>query len=127
MNAGDTFFEPGDGGHLWMVLSTEAQDGTVALANLTTHDPDRRRLCSEQCIVIRRGEHPFVRHDSCVYYDDAYLAPTYWIQRGVEEGTNRLSEPLSAQLLARVRQGALDSPLTLADAKAAIRQDRQGR
>ena len=36
-----------------MVLTSETQDGQVAVANLTTHDPERRRLCDDRCVLIR--------------------------------------------------------------------------
>ena len=124
MNPGDTFFESGKEGHLWMVLTAEASDGTIALANLTTHDLNRRRLCSEQCMIVHPGEHPFVRRDSCVYLDGAYLGNAHWVQQGIDSGINHAWDPLTPQLLERIRREALASLLTPPEVREAIRRDR---
>ena len=106
-------------------LTAESPDGQVVVANLTTHNAEKY-WCSEGCVLVRPGEHPYVSHDSCVFYRDAFLTSSSVLQRGVDNRTYRMHEPLSAALLARIRRGALDSPLTVADVKAAIREDRQG-
>lgn len=126
MNPGDTLIGLDEQGHLWMVLTSEGANGQVVVANLTTHDPEKY-WCSERCVLVRPGEHPYPERDSCVFYRDAFLTSASVLRRGVDNRTYRMNEPLSAELLARVRQGALDSPLALADVQAAIRQDRQRR
>ncbi len=126
MNPGDTLIGLDEQGHLWMVLTSEGANGQVVVVNLTTHDPEKY-WCSERCVLVRPGEHPYPDHDSCVFYRDAFLTSASVLRRGVDNRTYRMNEPLSAELLARVRQGALDSPLALADVQAAIRQDRQRR
>lgn len=123
MNPGDTFFGLDDRGHLSMVLTAEMPDGDVAVVNFTTHDPQTRR-CGQACVVVRPGEHSYPRHDSCVFYRGASLTSLEWLRRGVENRTYTMNAPLSPQLLARIRQGALDSPRTPVDVKAAIRRDR---
>ena len=104
-----------------MVLTSETQDGQVAVANLTTHDPERRRLCDDRCVLIRPGEHPYPSRNSCVFYRDAFLTSVAILRAGVENRTYRVGDPLSSELLDRVRQGALDSRLTAAAVKAATR------
>ncbi|MCY4390662.1 MAG: hypothetical protein OXE43_01255 [Chloroflexi bacterium] len=123
MNPGDTFFGLDAGGHLSMVLTAETPNGDVAVANFTTHDPEIRR-CGEMCVVVPPGEHPYPRRDSCISYRHSSLTSLEWLRRGVENRTYTMREPLGSQLLARIRQGALDSPLTPQEVKAAIRQDR---
>ncbi len=122
MNAGDTLLGLDQQGHLWMVLTSENAGGEVVVANLTTHSPEKY-WCSERCVIVRPGEHPYPAHDSCVFYRDAFLTSASVLQQGVDNRTYRMNEPLSAPLLMRIRRGALDSPLTLADVKAAIRKD----
>ena len=100
-----------------MVLTSETQDGQVAVANLTTHDPERRRLCDDRCVLIRPGEHPYPSHNSCVFYRDAFLTSVAILRAGVENRTYRVGDPLSFELLDRVRQGAVDSRLTAATVK----------
>ncbi len=109
-----------------MVLTAETPDGNVAVANFTTHDLETRR-CGERCVVVRPGEHPYPRRDSCISYRHASLTSLEWLGRGVENRTYTMREPLGSQLLARIRQGALDSPLTPREVKTAIRADRQRR
>ena len=50
-----------------------------------------------------------------------------WLRQGVDSRTYRMNEPLSARLLARIRQGALASPMSAAPVKAAIRRDQSQR
>ena len=123
MNPGDTFFGLDERGHLWMVLTAETPGGEAAVANLTTHDPERRRLCDERCVVVRPGQHPYPEPDSCVFYRDAFMTSAEWLRRGVANRTYRPGPPLSPALLDRIRRGAVDSPLTASPVKAAIRAD----
>lgn len=109
-----------------MVLTGETPDGDVAIANFSTHDPEARK-CSETCVVVRPGEHPYPRRDSCISYRHASLTSLEWLRRGVENRTYTMREPLGSQLLSRIRQGALDSRLTPREVKAAIRTDRPQR
>ena len=127
MNPGDTFFGLDLRGHLWMVLTAETPEGHVAVANLTTHDPARRRLCDERCVVVRPGQHPYPEHDSCVFYRDAFMTSRELLLQGVANRTYRPGAPLAPPLLERIRQGALDSPLTATDVKIAIRREQSGR
>ena len=122
MNLGDTFFGLDERGHLWMVLSSETAAGEVAVANLTTHDGERLD-CDESCVIVRPGEHPYPSRDSCVFWRAAFMTSVAWLRQGVDSRTYRMNEPLSAQLLARIRQGALDSPLIDKHVKEAIRRD----
>ena len=121
MNPGDTFFGLDERGHLWIVLTSETADGEVVVANLTTHDPERRRTCDDRCVVVRPGEHPYPSHDSCVFYRDAFLTRAELLRQGLANRTYRPGDPLAPSLLGRIRQGALDSALTAAPVKAAIR------
>ena len=127
MNSGDTFFGLDRVGHLWIVLTTETLSGQVAVANLTTHDPEQRRSCDDECVIVRPGEHPYPRHDSCVFYRDAFLTSFDVLRRGLENRSYMPGDPLTPQLLERVRHGALASPLTDRSVEAAIRRDLQQR
>ena len=123
MNPGDTFFGLDQRGHLWIVLTSETPDGEVAVANLTTHDPDRRRVCDDECVIIRPGEHPYPSRDSCVFYRDAFLTSLEILRSGVRNRTYSRSDPLTPELLQRVRQGALDSVMTAGAVQSAVRRD----
>ena len=121
MNPGDTFFGFDKRGHLWFVLTEEDANGEVAVANFTTHDLARRR-CSLNCLVVAPGEHPFLRHESCIFLQGASLTNNAGLDRGLTEGIYHSQASLSAGLLSRIREGALASANAPAALKAAIRR-----
>lgn len=109
--------------HLSIVVSAPTAEGQVAVVNVTTHDLDRV-ACSNDCTLINRGEHPFVRHRSCIRYDRAHLRRDDLLTKSVDTGIFRSHEPLSDELLARVQAGLLASPRTPLDVKDAISETR---
>lgn len=103
---GDTFRGFDAANHLFMVLSRETTDGDVALANMTTHRPTG--LCrGRDCLVLMPGEHPFVRHPTCIPYEYALMYAARMLDAQIEAGNLRRDEPLSEALLRRIQQGAL--------------------
>ena len=109
MNPGDTLIGLDEQRHLWMILILETANGQVAIANLTSHAPEQKRSCDEECVIVRPGEHPYPSRDSCVSYRHASLISLEWLLKGVENRTYTRREPLSERLLERIRRGALDS------------------
>ncbi len=124
MNIGDTFFGLDEKGHLWIILSAVADDGSVASANFTTHDPVRRSTCNADCVVVVPGEHSYPTHESCIFYLGAALPDLNLIRERVASGRYEAHDPLSAPLLERIRLRALNSEAPEA-VKAAIRRGRQ--
>jgi hypothetical protein len=115
MIAGDTFVLPDwTGPHLHIVLAVLA-DGSLILCHLTT-----RRAYSDPTCFLQQGDHSFVKVETSVRYDQAYLCAGDGIQ-ALERIIVKRFEPLSAALLQRVRQGALDSPQTPDKIKTALR------
>ena len=107
MNAGDTFLVPDAiGTHLYCVLAL-LDDDSVVLCHFTT----RRRFSDPTCIVYK-GEHEFfVEPESAVRYDQVHNCSGEGLA-ALERMIMKRLAPLSAELLARVRKGALDSPQT---------------
>ncbi|MGA2067936.1 MAG: hypothetical protein ABSG86_23405 [Thermoguttaceae bacterium] len=103
MNAGESFFFEFSE-HLWIVISDPSLDGShVLVANVSTdrgHDP---------ACILQPGDHPFVKHRSCIRYDKCCLWRNADLERLVSSGRIRPQEPISAELLARVREGAGNS------------------
>lgn len=95
--------------HLWIVLSRLTTSGTIALANLTTHRP-RQKTHRGPCVLIERGEHPFVKHLSCVAYHRAAMKPGLPFDSSVRRGRLVEHPPLSPDLLYRIQIGALAAP-----------------
>ena len=70
LKPGDTFLLPkheSDPKHLWVVLTEpNTETGLAVCVNITT-----RQSYSENTVVLAPGEHPFIKHESVVYYSDA--------------------------------------------------------
>lgn len=105
-----------------MVLAAEDADGAVVVANFTTHDPDLRPTCGGDCLVVQPGEHPYPRHESCVFFQGAMLTGNRALMTGVAEGAYVQQPPLGPALLDRIREGALESELTAGPVKTAVRR-----
>ena len=108
MKPGDTFLVPdGIGAHLNCVIAVLA-DGRVVMCHFTTCHRRSDRTC-----VIRQGEHPFFdKSESVVRYDQIIVyAPGQQLEALGRLIAKRF-EPLSPELLERVKRGALNSPQT---------------
>ena len=124
MIPGDTVFSLDIGkGHLWIVVSSETATGMIAVANLTTHGLERH-ACDDGCVIIDPGDHPFVKHRSCIRYDRAHLRPHDLLTRSVRDQTFPVDEPVSDELLARIQAALLASPRTPHYVKDAITETR---
>ena len=53
VNPGDTLIGLDEQRHLWMILILETANGQVAIANLTSHAPEQKRSCDEECVIVR--------------------------------------------------------------------------
>jgi len=109
LNQGDTFLtgdEQDDTLHLWIIL-TPPSEGEVVTVSVTTK---RRR--SETLVQLHAGDHPFIVHDSVIAYGYARIRTVEEIERAIATGAAKLREPVTPELLARVRNGLLDSDFT---------------
>jgi hypothetical protein len=102
VQAGDTFLVAPPYNHLYVVCSDPVADPAhVLLVSLTTFRPKE-----ETCCLIAAGEHPFVKHRTCVRYKDARIASAEAILNLVRASQMHRRDPVSAELLARIRDGA---------------------
>jgi hypothetical protein len=107
MNAGDTFLMPDAiGGHLYCVLAV-LEDGSIIVCHVTTCRGRSDRSC-----LIQIGEHSFIKQESCVEYVYAYHCPAGENLAAFERHIRKPFEPLSAILLARMKNGAMASDRT---------------
>ena len=120
LRPGDTFWGIDRQHHLWIALTPLAPDGSIFVANFTSHYPSVKASCDERCTVVNPGEHPYPRRPSCIYYRGSHAETQREILQGIERPFRR-GEPLSPQLLRRVQRGALDSPRAPDDVKDAVR------
>ena len=107
MNAGDTFQLVGAADrHLWIIISDPAVDPRqVLFVNLTTYDPRK-----DQAVVLGVGDHPFIRHRTCVNYVGARVATDLQLEQLKIARRLATHTPVTAELLQRLRDGAAQSP-----------------
>lgn len=91
----------------------------MALANLTSHG---RPGCGEHCLLLVPGDHPFIRHPSCIPFRRAKLEPLLRLVEARDKGTVTLREPLGAEVLLRIQQAALNDIYPPRNFKLAVRE-----
>ena len=109
MNAGDTFRIPQPGtsldSHLWVVISDPALDpDKILIVNFTTSRADSDKAC-----VLQAGEHPFVKHETCVNYAGAKVVSKAILDLLLNKGLLSAHAAVAAALLQRIRDGAANS------------------
>ncbi len=104
MEAGETFYLPDKSadGHLWIVISDPKKDpDRVLLVSMTSYDVDKEEVC-----LIDAGDHPNVKHKTCICYKPARATSLENLDRLRGSGYLQMQEPVSADLLQRIRRGA---------------------
>jgi hypothetical protein len=96
------------GTHLWFVLTDpDPVTQKVVMVMLVTE-----RGHTERTVRLDVGDHPFIRHASAVDFGAARYAPSVRLDAALASTAAELDSDMSATLLARVRQGLLDSSHT---------------
>ena len=105
LKAGDSFrFKDGrDGGHLWFVISNGKLD-PVVVVSLTTWRADKDQNC-----VLDVGDHPFLKHKSCIAFDLAKCVSQEKLQIWIARGELELHDSANFELLFRLLDGAAAS------------------
>src|SRR5947207_10377227 len=112
MDCGDTFAMPAPGGvvtpHLWIVL-TQPDPGThlCAVVSATT-----LRNSKDQTVILRLGDHEFIRHDSTIFYRGAMIVDARRIESEIAAGLALSREKCTATMLKLVQDGVAASPFT---------------
>jgi hypothetical protein len=111
MRAGDTFVisfdHVGPTPHLWILAAGPDAEGRIVLVSITT-----LRRGKDQTVVLQSGDHPFVEHPSCVFYQDAMIADASRLEDWIAGDLAKPFEPCSAELLKLVRDGFNASEFT---------------
>jgi hypothetical protein len=105
VSGGDTLIIPAPGtsfdSHLWIVLSDPTRDHFVLLVNLTSYRADKDDAC-----ILDVGDHPFIQHRSCVNYAKVKHIAVAQLEAILKMPAVERREPLSAEVLRRIREGA---------------------
>jgi hypothetical protein len=109
LRCGDTFLTgDGDEGnfHLWIVV-TPATQGEIVTVCLVTANKRTERL-----VVLKEGDHPFVKHDSVISYGFSKIRSVADIEALLEAGFASAREPMKTDVLRRIQAGLIDSDFT---------------
>ncbi len=104
MKAGDTFRSVNSAVdiHLWVIISDPRQDASqVLIVSLTTYEAKKESVC-----LLDVGDHPFVRHKTCVAYNLAKAPSLAQLEQARDAGHLIQDNPISASILLRIREGA---------------------
>jgi hypothetical protein len=105
VSSGDAFLVANPYNHLYIAISeTDQNQNQILLVSLTTFKPKE-----ETCCMVNKGDHPFVQHRSCIRYKDARAASASDLIKLLKAGKMTRHEPVSEELLARIRAGAFQS------------------
>lgn len=112
MKCGDTFLMPAPGGnatpHLWVVITEpDPVSNLCAIVSVTT-----LRNSKDQTVILRAGDHPFIRHDSTIFYGDGMIVSAARIDNEIAAGLALRREPCTPSTLHLVQSGVTASPFT---------------
>jgi hypothetical protein len=112
MDSGDTFLMPAPGGratpHLWIVITApDPITRLCAIVSVTT-----LRNSKDQTIILRPGDHPFIRHESTIFYGDAMIVDARKVDQDLVAGLVLAREKCPPQTLRLVQDGVAASPFT---------------
>jgi hypothetical protein len=103
VKAGDTFLlkDKAVDGHLWVVISDpEVDEDHVLFVSMTSYDITKEKVC-----LLDVGDHPFIKHKTCIAYEFAKAAPLKSLVALRDQGHLAMSQPVSDDLLELIRQG----------------------
>jgi hypothetical protein len=105
MEAGTTFLLSAGDIHLWIIISDpELDPQNVLIVNLTTLAPRKDQSC-----VLKVGDHPWIRHDTCVNFGDSNVTTLEKLIAARDANALMTQSPVSPQLLQRIRESAMNS------------------
>ena len=95
MDAGTTFLRSDSDKHLWIIISDpELDPENVLIVNFTSLDARKEAVCT-LCV----GDHPWIRHDTCVNYADAVVTSLTKLYAAKDAGAILLHNPVSDAVL----------------------------
>jgi hypothetical protein len=102
---GDTFLggaEVHGDDHLWVIINDpQAHDGAAVFVNVSTI-----RAKTDTTCILRRGDHPFIKHDSYVRFRSAKKALVEELDALIKARRLRPHQPADPALLERIRAAA---------------------
>jgi hypothetical protein len=125
LSIGDTLhIQSGAGKHLFAVIlgplliENRGNTNHYILVNFSTVHPDDNH---DPACELQAGDHPNIRHASYVFYRKAMIEREDDVLKAIRLGTHKLATPCSANLLAKIKAGALASLQTSREIKGLLR------
>jgi hypothetical protein len=91
-----------------LISDPDADPDKILAVNFTTWKPRHDPAC-----IVNIGEHPFIRHQTCVNYREAWVFSIQQLRSLEASGILAWREPLSPVLLDKIRQRAGESELAI--------------
>ena len=111
MRAGDTYLIAFDSTrnipHLWILVTDPDASRELVIVSVTT-----LRHGVEQTVTLTPGDHPFIQHQSTVYFADARIVRQDGLEGWVAGDLAQPQTSCSPELLALVRAGILAPDFT---------------
>jgi len=105
MDAGATFLFVALDIHLWIIISDPSIDpDNVLIVNLTSQASGKDQSC-----VLGPGDHPWIRHSTCVNYQDSRLTTLKKLIAARDGRALILNAPLDSAVLKKIRDCSLNS------------------
>jgi len=115
IRAGATLYFPPHGDskpHLHFVVTDPDHGGFVVSVPVTT-----RREHSDTTVILQSDDHPWIQHESCASFKFADYRRVETLEKWIGSGRCRMHSDMSSKLLARIREGLLESPYTIISIK----------
>jgi hypothetical protein len=93
---------------LAVIFMSSAANRTQLIVSITSWTND---LCDATCIV-QQHEHPWLRHQSYVFYRKARIEAATTLENGLRQGIFEPLPDMNAQTFLRIRNGVCTSPQT---------------
>lgn len=95
--------------HLWVLITRpDPRTNQAVMVNLTTQQPH-----SDTTTILVKGEHPFIKRPSVIYYADAKIVPDATaLDKAVAGKMWRQHDDFDQSLIARIQAGLMTSPFT---------------
>lgn len=109
LNCGDTFLtDDGDeeNFHLWIIITPPTEGEVVTVCIVTAHKK------SERLVVINKGDHPFITHESVIAYGWSKIRAVTDIEAAFVAGAAKHREPIAADILKKAQDCLLESDFT---------------
>jgi hypothetical protein len=115
MQVGYTFLPAAPGAHLWFVCTNPDATGKVATVSLVSLKDWSDRTC-----IVTPPDHPYVTHESVIYYQDACLREVAALEAALQNGLLQPQQVATDALMQRIRAGAVASRFVPRNVRAAI-------